>query len=265
MQPIKFHNMSHSEILQLLSAEQWIWARTMPGIPHEYIVRGRCRMTEAQFESIVAVQRQTGRHEVWGHYNFSYLYVDGYKYWTMGDPIQDTIILNRQKVFSEYDALDEIPIETACDKELIRLLNNWYQGENVLDAGCGTGKFLELLAVPKERYRGCDPSHKSINTFKQAHPGYNVISCAFEECYKSWINTNEAIVALNGSPSYIMMPYLKMLAASNRRFFLMFYKAGYKPKGFEATHAFEYGIGLLKGLFTECSIVNTEHYIIMIS
>jgi hypothetical protein len=33
--------------------------------------------------------------------------MDGYKYWTMGDPIPDTIILNRQKVFSEFDTLSD--------------------------------------------------------------------------------------------------------------------------------------------------------------
>lgn len=65
---------------QLLSAERWIWAKTMPGIPHEYIVRGRCRMTDTQFEAVVRLQREQGIHEVWGRYNFPYLYIEGYKY-----------------------------------------------------------------------------------------------------------------------------------------------------------------------------------------
>ena len=83
-------------IVSLLNQEKWIWAKTMPSIPHEYIVRGKCRMQEEDFLMIVHVQRDFGKHEVWGKYNFPYLYLNGYKYWTMGDTFENTIILNRQ-------------------------------------------------------------------------------------------------------------------------------------------------------------------------
>jgi 2-polyprenyl-3-methyl-5-hydroxy-6-metoxy-1,4-benzoquinol methylase len=140
----------------------------MPGVPHEYIVRGRCRMTDAQFKAVVRLQRETGTHEVWGRYNFPYLYVDGYKYWTMGDPIPDTIILNRQKVFSEFDMLsDEALSRQEICEGLSQHLADWYQGESVWDAGCGAGRLLDLLAVPPERYHGCDPSQKAISRFKE--------------------------------------------------------------------------------------------------
>ena len=66
-------------LAELFRAERWTWAKTMSGIPHEYIVRGRCRMSNAKFEQVVRWQREYGTHEVWGKYNFPYLYVDGYK------------------------------------------------------------------------------------------------------------------------------------------------------------------------------------------
>lgn len=72
---LKDYDLSH--ITLLLSQEKWMWAKTMPGIPHEYIVRGKCRMGEEDFLLIVHAQRDLGKHEVWGKYNFPYLYLDG--------------------------------------------------------------------------------------------------------------------------------------------------------------------------------------------
>ena len=34
----------------------------------------------------------------WGKYNFPYLIIDGWKYWTMGAPIEETIIINRAEI-----------------------------------------------------------------------------------------------------------------------------------------------------------------------
>ena len=78
-----------NRIAELLRNEKWTWAKTMPGIPHEYIVRDKCLMGEENFLMIVLAQRDLGTNEIWGKYHFPYLYVDGYKYWTMGDTLID--------------------------------------------------------------------------------------------------------------------------------------------------------------------------------
>ena len=85
----------------LIARCQWTWAKTYVSVPHEYIVRERCGLTDAEFEYLVQAQREYGIHEQWHKYNFPYLYVDGYKYWTMGAPMEDTIVLNRAKVKEE--------------------------------------------------------------------------------------------------------------------------------------------------------------------
>ena len=36
--------------------------------------------------------------ERWGKYITPYLYIDDYKYWTMGAPVEETIVMNRAKV-----------------------------------------------------------------------------------------------------------------------------------------------------------------------
>ena len=85
-------------IRELISRCQWTFAKTMPWAPHEYIVWGKYPLTEEEFLFIVDMQRQFGKVECWGKYVFPYLYVDGYKYWTMGAPVEETTVINRAKV-----------------------------------------------------------------------------------------------------------------------------------------------------------------------
>jgi SAM-dependent methyltransferase len=236
---------------ELFRSEIWTWAKTMPGIPHEYIVRGKCRMSDEQFAVVVRMQRELGKHEVWGRYYFPYLYVDGYKYWTMGDPVEETIILNRQKVFGEFDSLNQDLISMDSCDEVLPQLHEWYRGQRIFDVGCGEGRLLNLLPIPTSLYRGCDPSRLAVERFQRLHPDYvqGLFVAAFEECYSRWIHSDEAFVALYGSPSYIMLPYLKMVAASVRPLFLMFYRDGYRPEGLQYTHAFDYTLKELEALF----------------
>lgn len=63
---------------------QWTFAKNMPWAPHEYIVRGKCPLTEEEFLYFVDMQRRFGVHEHWGKYYSPCLYIDDYKYWTVG-------------------------------------------------------------------------------------------------------------------------------------------------------------------------------------
>ena len=76
---------------------EWTFAKSMPFAPHEYIVRNKCPLTDDEFVYFVEMQRQFGKKERWGKYNNPYLYIDGYKYWTMGAPMDDTKVINRAK------------------------------------------------------------------------------------------------------------------------------------------------------------------------
>ena len=84
--------------LRLMIAKcRWTFAKTMPFAPHEYIVKDKCPLTKEEFEYFVEMQRQYGVRERWGKYNNPYLYIDDYKYWTMGAPLEDTTVINRAK------------------------------------------------------------------------------------------------------------------------------------------------------------------------
>jgi hypothetical protein len=49
------------------------------------------------------MQREHGVKERWGKYNNPYLYIDDYKYWTMGAPLEETTVINRAKVSAVND------------------------------------------------------------------------------------------------------------------------------------------------------------------
>lgn len=83
---------------EMIARCQWTFAKTMPWCPHEYIVRGKCPLTDEEFLYFIEMQRSYGKVERWGKYITPYLYIDGYKYWTMGAPVEETIVMNRAKI-----------------------------------------------------------------------------------------------------------------------------------------------------------------------
>ncbi|MBR5687318.1 MAG: hypothetical protein IKX36_05110 [Prevotella sp.] len=88
----------YKKLREMIERCQWTFAKTMPFVPHEYIVRKECPLTDDEFVFFVDMQRRYGVKERWGKYNHSYLYIDNYKYWTMGSPYDETKIINRAKV-----------------------------------------------------------------------------------------------------------------------------------------------------------------------
>jgi hypothetical protein len=91
-------DMTAEEITAFIEAHNWRFARTMPHIPHEYVVKAQCR-SAADFEAFVMHIRRHGyRAKFVGR---SYVYfdwpVDGviHQFWTMGEPLAATIIINR--------------------------------------------------------------------------------------------------------------------------------------------------------------------------
>lgn len=96
---------NYHKLRELIARCQWTFAKTMPFAPHEYIVKDKCSLSAEEFEYFVNMQRQHGVKEQWGKYNNPYLYIDDYKYWTMGAPIEETTVINRAKVHVLKDVL----------------------------------------------------------------------------------------------------------------------------------------------------------------
>lgn len=86
------------KLREMIARCKWTFAKTMPWAPHEYIVRGKCTLTEEEFLYFIDMQRKYGKAERWGKNINPYLYIDDYKYWTMAAPVEDTLVMNRAKV-----------------------------------------------------------------------------------------------------------------------------------------------------------------------
>ena len=234
-----------NRIAELLRNEKWTWAKTMPGIPHEYIVRDKCLMGEENFLMIVLAQRDLGTNEIWGKYNFPYLYVDGYKYWTMGDTFENTTILNRQKVFSEFDKLDiqeDDVVPFGVVSHLWFMLRELIEGRYIYEVACGSGGTVKPFLLTPDKYTGIDPSKKAIARFKERYPDFanKIYAISFEESVNYWSNGDYLVLATFGAASYFMEPYLKILDKSGKDYIIMFFQEGKCPKEYEDTHYFHY-------------------------
>lgn len=82
--------------------ENWVYAKTMPEWPHEYLVRDR--VDEDLFEALVRHIRENGYEGNFYSKTLTYFDEDGLVYWTMGEAIDDTVIINRCKKADTYES-----------------------------------------------------------------------------------------------------------------------------------------------------------------
>lgn len=228
------------EATELFEGFEWTFAKTMAGIPHSYIVRKQCE-SERQFEYMVQYIRDHGVQERWRHYNHHYLYLSGYKYWTMSDTVERTLVINRARPDrpTAYDEIAETYDSLFYKKP--------YQDENralfkyirprgrILDIGCGTGLAVEWIKDLQPRdYMGIDPSKDMIQQFGWKHPEYapSLRCCSFDEC---WSRGFDTIIALYGVGSYIsnVERVYDMLNLGGRAF-IMYYAEDYEPVTYKA-------------------------------
>lgn len=84
------------DIKAYFDQQSWIFAKTYADkAPHEYMLRKTAVGTEQEFEGAVAYIREHGFTAKFWNSPHVYLYLDGKFYWTMGAPIDETIVLNR--------------------------------------------------------------------------------------------------------------------------------------------------------------------------
>lgn len=92
-----FSDLTDDEIRDYIAANQWKFARTMPKHPHEYNLKEVSTDPEF-FERFVMHIRRYGEPNFFFKKRLIYFTIDGYKYWSMGAPLHETILINRAKV-----------------------------------------------------------------------------------------------------------------------------------------------------------------------
>ena len=226
------------------------WKPSKQSATHAYTVREWRPNHDADFVKFVTLIRTYGHPENFYSKTYIYLHIDGMKYWTMGSPMSETIIVNRapsntfygrqvapvtNRTYAEtiydqlsvqYDDRYSTDAYLAENAQLFNALTKHLSG-SILDIGCGTGLLLEYNPVSHYGYLGIDPSQGMMNEFIRKFPSHAFKQTTFDEFVHE--GQFDTAIALFGSPSYINSDNYEKLQDIGKQYYYMFYKEGYLP------------------------------------
>lgn len=86
---------------------EWTFAKSYAdGAPHEWLVRRNVH-NEEMFEAFIGFIRFYGYPELYAGEEYVCLDIGNHKYWTMGAPVEETVIINRRS-YDGYDIVQEL-------------------------------------------------------------------------------------------------------------------------------------------------------------
>lgn len=101
--------MTQSQFAVFASMARWRFSKTYAKtFPHEYTLREWC--DEVEFEAAVLAIRKYGIRKRFFRVFHIYFTCGGYEYWTMGAPLEETIVINRHplKGYSSNEIADKL-------------------------------------------------------------------------------------------------------------------------------------------------------------
>jgi hypothetical protein len=219
--------------------------------PHFYTLIKEWANKE-DFYDCVQFIRNHGFHEMFPKglrgQPYTCFHLNGYKYWSMGAPLDKTILINRAvsqyrtdfcSIASDYDDMfaDESYLrETGDAMGLIGEVKD----KRILDIGAGTGAFLDMRGdeVSPQNYVAIDPSEAMVHIFSQKHRPFidSMTKSKFEDFYAG---SFDLIISTFGSPSYIEPSFITripQMLKKGGRYFLMFYQTNYQPVSCRGDH-----------------------------
>lgn len=115
--------MNEIEFKSFVEAHDWTFAKSMPKCPHWYVVRANCRDNE-EFTKAVTFIRTAGDVRRWFKCFHTYYDMGEHSYWTMGNPVDTTIIINRSALYVGHKISDSesriLKGETIVDRSTER-------------------------------------------------------------------------------------------------------------------------------------------------
>lgn len=233
---------SFEQIAEALLAAPFQFAKTMPDQPHSYVLRQKWS-SSVPFDVVVQYIRDHGYQRRYGRATYTYLDINGQKFWSMGAPVHETILINRatierapaayDKVAAEYDSLYTDTTYRQEEADVFSFLPKC--PDSVLDIGCGSGMALDY--VTPRVYVGVDPSRAMLDVLAlrcRGLAGARRVHSAFESFHLP--ERFSLVLCLFGVASYIRpdhLPRLLRYVAPDGHFAVMAYREGYQPK----THA----------------------------
>jgi hypothetical protein len=92
----------------ILESADWVFAKTMPDNPHWYTLRDKWKHPENFYAAVLFI-RLHGMADWWPDVKTGKAYValdlNGWHYWTMGDPLVRTWLINRCKLSDKVQTM----------------------------------------------------------------------------------------------------------------------------------------------------------------
>lgn len=245
--------------LETAPSLNWRYARTMPQYPHSYVVRDKT-FDDPDFLRAVKVIRTFGKPEKFNKCTRIYLTApDGSaKWWTMGDTLEGTTIINQDTTGNVYGVQDAPTTESDTfviydslsteyddrykhyedlleNKQVQRLIRKQAgtPTPSILDIGAGTGLAMDLKLTTPKKYRAVDPSQGMLNELVRKHPQVTDIWPMTAESYleeESSGKRYDMVLALFGVASYLTPDSVRrLLGRASKGLVFMSYEDGYLP------------------------------------
>lgn len=229
--------MTRAELAKLLASKYYRFAKTMPDNPHYYSLRREWKNDELFDHAVLAI-RHYGRIEMFRGWPYTCFWANGYKYWTMGDPLKTTYVLNRKlanyhsdydEIADIYDSLYDAEFYKCEDSQVVQMID-YKAGKSLLDAGCGTGVLMEYMEPTI--YVGVDRSKYMLSKFSEKHKTKEkvLINSTIEDFHTD--ARFDYVVSLYGSASYLTPLELDKLirfVKTDGKLFLMLYRDSITP------------------------------------
>lgn len=161
-----------------VASVKWTFAKTMPHIPHWYTVRPKYGgAPEDAFCDAVELIREYGYEVTWGKAQRVFVKFDlnGMCYWTMGCPLDETVIINRGALPSDtpYTRYREPALWPDEQNAILEAVGD-LSGQVVLDASPNGCWVLDHLSGRPGAYEALEPDTSQwvgmLDRLEKAHP-----------------------------------------------------------------------------------------------
>jgi hypothetical protein len=89
--------MTIEEAKEFVDSHEWTFAKSMPKIPHWYILREKVDDTDG-FDNLIATINKLGYKKKFWKAEYIYLHLGDYKYWSVAEDSGFVRVINRAKV-----------------------------------------------------------------------------------------------------------------------------------------------------------------------
>lgn len=262
--------MNKQEAIDLLEKATYRFAKSAKNKnPHWYTLRDTWEDDE-KFSEIVQYIRDNGKEERFWNIKYLCFHYKGWKWWTMGSPINETILINKTFVSEQYNAIaykyDELFVDDKYiseNNEIVEMLKPYLYDVGILDIGSGTGLLLDMFSLKPEYYVGIDPSYGMIKRSRSKYPLHK-FKVDKLETFQGYTNT---CVSLFGCMNYVLPDYITRVYDLSQRHFLMFYKEDYDPITYKIAEVDfyhnKYTMKELKQIYSKSKVTKWNNYYIV--